>query len=497
MKNILKTHLSIAWKALTLTILFFYPLIATLHDSSVVFQWQKQNTYELLSAIALLTIVITAILSCIERYLDRYFKLFAYIFISIVPLISFGLHFLMQLGYKGELINLGQYVNTYKTAFFVILVFITLALLVLLVKYPARILNVILALIIILSPINILAGWTIWKLRGKDTLISIKKEVNISQYIKPSPHNPTHNIVVLLFDEMSYDFLYRNGAIDSRYPNIKYFSSISDNYHAATAPGKQTLTSLPGMLNGRRYEKVGMEYDTLYTISEKNEKDILTMAQNNLFSSAQRKGFKTLMFGPYLPYCDLCGASLDECRSFSIYNYGTIERKFSLIKPFLTTFIIWPHQYPQGIIKNLVISKWQKELTRQTYRLTMEAFDTPEPFFLFTHFYFTHVPFVFCKDGYYENKNPFLQNAENYRPQLDYADRVLGELIARLKSVNKFEQSTIIVLADHNYRVMFPTRMNAIPLIVKKIGQSHKRDIYETVNAEVLLKNELNATPVH
>ena len=163
----------------------------------------------------------------------------------------------------------------------------------LLVKYPARILNVILALIIILSPINILAGWTIWKLRGKDTLISIKKEVNISQYIKPSPHNPTHNIVVLLFDEMSYDFLYRNGAIDSRYPNIKYFSSISDNYHAATAPGKQTLTSLPGMLNGRNMQKVGIGFcNTFYTISEKNEKDILTMAQNNLFSSAQRKGFE-------------------------------------------------------------------------------------------------------------------------------------------------------------------------------------------------------------
>ena len=103
----------------------------------------------------------------------------------------------------------------------------------------------------------------------------------------------------------------------------------------------------------------------------------------------------------------------------------------------------------------------------------------------------------FARSGYYENKNPFLQNA-NYRPQLDYADRVLGELIARLKSVNKFEQSTIIVLADHNYRVMFPTRMNAIPLIVKKNEVKVTKETFiETVNAEVLLKNELNATPVH
>lgn len=490
MKKLLKI-IYVAWLSLTLSLLFFYPLIATLNDNAVILQWRIQNTIELLADIFILAAICTALVCFIEHYFNRYFKLLAYFSILIIPFMSFGVHFLRQLGFKGDLINLGLYINAHKTLGFIIGIVIITVILAASVKYPTHILKTILIVFIVISPINILAGWTIWKFGWENTPISLKKDINSSREARESSRNPSHNIIIILFDELSYEYLYHNGVIDSKYPNIKYLSSISNNYHAATAPGDNTLVSLPGLLMGKRHKNVKMEYDTIYKITEKNKKELLKVDQNNLFSIAKQKGFRTLMFGPYLPYCELFGPYLDECRSFSIYNYGTIERNFSLFNPILTTFIIWPRQSPPGIIKNRAASKWQKEQTKETYRLTMKALDTPEPFFLFTHFYPPHLPFVFNKFGYYTNKEPFLQNNENYCRQIDYVDSVLGEWIAHLKKRNKFENSIIVVLSDHNYRIMYPDRMNAIPLLIKGVKQNHRLDIYKPVRAEVLLMNEL------
>jgi hypothetical protein len=487
----LKKIFIIMWLSFTLSVLFFYPLIATLNDNDIILHWRIQNTLELLAVIAIMTGIFTAFLYCAERYLNPFLRLAVYSIIAIIPLVSFGVHFLQQLGYKEDLINLGQYVNMHKALGLGIGIFFVTILLIASGRYPSRVLNIILMVLITLSPMNILAGWTLWKLRGENTPVYLKKDGHPSRGAKGQFQNLSHNVIIFLFDELSYEYLYYNKVIRSEYPNIKYLSSISDNYHAATSPGNQTLTSLPGLLTGKKYENITMEYDTIYRITKKNKKDILQVDQNNLFSMAKQKGFRTLMFGPYLPYCELFGVYLDECRSFSIYNYGTIENNFSLLNPLLTTFNIWPRQYPQGLIKNRAASKWQKEQTEETYRLAMKAMDTHEPFLLFVHFYPPHLPFVFDKNGYYENKEPFLQNHENYSRQVGYVDRILGEFIASLKKNDNFERSIIIMLSDHNYRIMYPDRKNAIPLIVKGINQNHRRDIYRPVQAETLLMNKV------
>jgi hypothetical protein len=54
-----------------------------------------------------------------------------------------------------------------------------------------------------------------------------------------------------------------------------------------------------------------------------------------------------------------------------------------------------------------------------------------------------------------------------------------------------FESSEVIVLSDHNYRIMFPDKMNHIPMIIKKPYQQTKEDMFETAHAEYLLKRGL------
>lgn len=120
--------------------------------------------------------------------------------------------------------------------------------------------------------------------------------------------------------------------------------------------------------------------------------------------------------------------------------------------------------------------------------MTLKTLDEKAPIFLFAHIYPPHMPFVFNRNGYYENKEPFLQNDENYQKQLEYVDHLLGELINKMKKNGIFVSSEIIVLSDHNYRIMFPDRENQIPLIIKKPYQQAKKDIFEPAHAEHVLR---------
>lgn len=494
-----------AWISLTLVILFFYPLITTLQEQIVELHWRIQNTYELLAAIALLTIIFTGIIFCTEQHANRYFKIAVYFFLSFIPLYSFSLHFVRQLVPAEALLNIAQFISIHRVLFLATGAFVIALLMVSAKKNPNRYLNIIVVLLLILSPVNVTSAWTIWKIRGNDVPIFIEKDENQPQVAKQRPVPPSYNMIVLLFDELSYEYLYKNRAIDSKYPNLKYFSSISTNYHSATAPGKSTHVSIPGLLTTKRYtyenENTVIEYIADNKNTNGRKKELLKIDRANIFSIAKRKdltlfseakrnGLKTAAFGPYLPYCEIYSSVLDRCRSFSFHNYGTIEKNFSLLNPIRNTLLIWPHQEP--FAKKLAASRMQKETADETIRLSIEVLDSPQPYLLFTHFMITHAPYTFNKDGFYKNKNPYLENDENYRAALGYVDTILGQLIDRLKKNGKFENSTIIVLSDHNYRIRFPDHKDAIPLLIKKIGQNKRQDIFKPVKAEILLKDELN-----
>ena len=60
-----------------------------------------------------------------------------------------------------------------------------------------------------------------------------------------------------------------------------------------------------------------------------------------------------------------------------------------------------------------------------------------------------------------------------------------------MKEAGKFDSSKIIILSDHNYRLKFPGRENHIPMFIKRPYQKTRKDIYEEVHAEKMLKREI------
>jgi hypothetical protein len=78
-------------------------------------------------------------------------------------------------------------------------------------------------------------------------------------------------------------------------------------------------------------------------------------------------------------------------------------------------------------------------------------------------------------------------NEQRYLLQLGFVDRLLGRLVARLKSQGMYDDTLIVVTSDHGFawQVDVPTRrsvtpsnveeMGPVPLIVKAPGQAHAR----------------------
>jgi protein-S-isoprenylcysteine O-methyltransferase Ste14 len=58
------------WLALTLTIIFSHPLFATLHDNDIILQWRIQSSWELIAAVALITLLLTGALWLIATMQD-------------------------------------------------------------------------------------------------------------------------------------------------------------------------------------------------------------------------------------------------------------------------------------------------------------------------------------------------------------------------------------------------------------------------------------------
>lgn len=469
----------LAWLALTLSCLFFYPLFAALHDQVTWLQWRSQNSMELIAAVLLSTLLLTCLLWLIHKVSNDQIRFVPFFVIFITSFSSFFIYFLRQLGFKDTLITLGQYAN-------ILMVALSCLFLLLVIRYPRKMYYALIMILLTLSPLNLLAGWTLWNVRNVNT----KTVINAPVHYEKKAKTPNHNLIVILFDELSYEYLYKDCSIKPQYVNFHRLSSLSDNYHEAKVQGKWTLESIPSILIGRSYDEM-MKYDSRYKIMKGNNEEYLKIEPNNLFALAKVKGYKNFAYGSVLSYCEVFGQHLDGCRSFSIYNYAGVETQFSLLNPIMTTVILWTRHGPQGFIKKMAITQLQRKETDQLSNLILKTLDEKEPFFMFSHIMLPHSPFIFNRNGYYENKERFLQNSENYQKNLEYVDHLLGIYIDKMKEKGIFDSSKIIVLSDHNYRIMFPGRENHIPLIIKRPYQQTKKDIYESAHTEYLLRRGL------
>ena len=476
-----------AWLGFALAALFLYPLAVALDSDIFYLQWQRGDTVEAVAALAVLSIIFGVLVFTLWRRTGRAATL-GLTAVAALPLASFVAGLVRQLPFEDALIALGD--------------------------TPLRF------VIPVAASAGLGFGFLCWPdafarwLRRSLLAISFVSLVVVVSFARAAfysaPLVQVHDkggsaerrggcssVVALLFDELSFAYLYERGDVRAEYPAFRRLSGTSTNYLNVQAPADETLVALPGYLAGRDVKRVNVEEMDLMEVREDGELMPLGFGRPPaLFATARELGYKTEMAGYYLPYCSLLGDLVDECRSMSFYNASGVGEGFSPVSPIMTALIMWPRQFPFGIVKNVPFARLQRGLVEELSAFARRPLEGAQPVFRFVHFSVPHLPFVFDEDGYNPGINPLRTSPDDgYRRQLRYVDRLLGELVTDMERDGSFARSTLVVLADHGFRFGgLEHDPLHIPFIVRKAAQNVRSDVTEPKRGELLLPEAVRAS---
>jgi hypothetical protein len=265
-----------------------------------------------------------------------------------------------------------------------------------------------------------------------------------------SPRAPVHpkTIVMVVFDELPLTSLMGpDGTIDaSRYPAFAGLARSTTWYRGATAVHDSTALAVPAILDGR-YPRAGLRSDVyshpanLFTLLER---------RYEVHASEEATG--------------LCPTSLCEPVPGTTLSHlagGKVRRFREFVRS------VEPRPRPALWFKHVLLPHvpWQFYPSGRRYRL-----HAPEP-----------IPGLNGELGF---GVPWLVRVSYQRHllQLGFADRLLGELLGRLRRQGLYRRALIVVVADHGIgfhvgserRAVTPRNVQnlaPVPLFVKLPGQ--------------------------
>ena len=468
-----------------LAALFFYPLAVALDADPYYLQWRFGDVVEATAALSGLTLIVASVVFALWPRSGRLSTL-GLIAVAALPLASFAAGASRQLPYDDAMRTAWEHPALRIGLPVSVAILLALGL----VRFPNASDRWLRRLLILVSPVSIVVTVRLLaSMPPSDPVVNVER---VPAAVEDAVGRACPPVLALLFDELSFSYLY-DGAGDVRreFPEIGRFASTATNYLSVAAPGPETLTSLPSFLAARRLEDIRVEGGDLLELVDGRLVPFSATGPDGLFATARRLGFRTEMAGFYLPYCELLGGLVDSCQSLSFYNVSSADESFSPVDPVLTTLVLWPRQFPFGLLKNQPFAVLQRELVEHTAAFARRPMRTAPRAFRFVHFSVPHLPFVFDAEGYDPPFDPLQTTPDSaYVRQVQYVDRLLGDLVAHLRSTGAYETTTVVLLSDHGFRFggreRDPLR---IPFMVKRAGQRERVDVTSASRGERLLKD--------
>lgn len=308
------------------------------------------------------------------------------------------------------------------------------------------------------------------------------------------PTGPSRPVFVFVFDEWSFVRSAPGGEFRSTLPHLRELAERSLFFRNAQSPGDDTYRALPLLLYGdhpldhlpRVFNKVGKRGREYVTSSSPPQR------VESIFSVARSAGYNTALIGFYLPYESMFGDSVDFGRGYSFYPVTS-----SLWRRMLLDALEAMRYETDPISRHLFRILYAKVFTRNWLRLhermgsgIEDAVDKmPKNTLTFVHYPLPHAPFIWNEDGTFRGVYPIdwhrtsaemdgaLGTEEEYQRQLVYFDKVVGELMDRLREEGKFDDALIVLTSDHSWRFDPDSKLangarRWVPLMVKLPGQT-------------------------
>ena len=262
---------------------------------------------------------------------------------------------------------------------------------------------------------------------------------------QPAVHRsaiPTHRVLWIIFDELSYKQLFEDRAANGlRLPTFDALRAQSVTFTHALPPAEHTELSIPSLFTGRAIDGVTAAGDSarfhFKDSAAGRGKPIAPL--DTVFGDTAHLGLNSSIVGWYNPYCSILPGVLDSCYWQSrIYCNLGVPGESSIPRATFTFLASWfdisalHHQVARGHILD-----YQELL----HNALIAERDTTQAL-TFIHVPVPHYPAIWNRKTL-----RFDEVAGSYLDNLDLSDRTLAQITAAMPA-----DTVLIVSSDHSWR---------------------------------------------
>lgn len=234
--------------------------------------------------------------------------------------------------------------------------------------------------------------------------------------------------VILLFDELSPDYLY--GARRRDFLDLAALTRMLQHgeiHRGAHLHGGATIVAIPALFGPT------------------------PAAARGLVTTLSKQGRSVRVWGWYHDYCAHLAADAASCHSNSVYNPRTLHEGFSVIDPVWTDLNLLPAAFPFELLKTPPAVALQRRTLDATRQWLASQLADRSADVIYAHVNVPHLPLVAKELARLSSPDAFVMSEDGYLSQFGAVDDVIGDV---LRSGTRPTQ--LIVLSDHNARPLFP-----------------------------------------
>ena len=234
--------------------------------------------------------------------------------------------------------------------------------------------------------------------------------------------------VILLFDELSPDYLYGARKIDlSNLPALQQMQQRGEIHSGAQLHGGETRVAIPALFGAT------------------------PSAARGLVPTLSAEGRSVRVWGWYHDYCAGMAIGASACHANSIYNPRTLHNGFSIVDPLWTDLNLLPAAFPFDVLKAPTAVALHRRTLEATQKWLALQLGDPTADVIYAHVNVPHLPLVTAHLEQLHTPDPFTKSEEGYLTQFPAVNDILAQVLA-----SRTRPTQLIVLSDHNARPLFP-----------------------------------------
>ena len=332
-------------------------------------------------------------------------------------------------------------------------------------RWSRQIIKTMTTVVILMVPLVIFTfGQTIW---GAIDSITIKPAVPISTPTlqKTGINNTSTRVIWIIFDQLDEQMAFSKRPRTLLLPEFDRLSQQALLSTKAYPPARSTINSIPALFCGEKI--IGAKvtsYNELLVTYENSNTSFNWATQPNVFSRAKKLGVNTALIGWYHPYSRIIGKDVTYS-SWEPREYEVNDPNNKLWENIISQLFFF---LPLSENKHQIHS--YKSIHHESKKLVADS----KYSLIVIHYPIPHRPYIYDQNKQkltfwnYESRN-------NYIANIALADKTLGEIRHVLDTDNLWEDSTIIVTADHffhNFEQLKLIPNHQIPFIIKLAHQN-------------------------